>query len=608
MRTPTIILAGLAALTLSLAAGPAAQASVTYSRAASFATKEAGGPLGVAVDQASGDVYVANSFSSHERLDKFTAAGGILAPPSPFGNGATEFSDYWFSGVAVDPVNGHLYTVEGKSHELQTYDGSSGTLLSNFSIAGSANLFGLFTAVQIASDSAGNVYLPNAPNNEVQEFDPEGNVLVTFTGSGGEALKEPTGVAVDRAGDVYVADNGNGRLEEFSPAGAFLMALGTGVDQTTKGDLCTAASGDTCGPGTDGSQAVALDAAGDIFVGENGGSGFHVALYSPAGEKLTDFGLGTIGSSPIGAIDTVAVGPTGLVYVADGGNDLVWIYAQQSRVSIASESSLAVTHTTATLKTTIDTGNADTTYRFEYGTSAAYGASIPVPGADIGAGLEGPVTTGQELSDLQPGTTYHYRVVASNALGQAAGADQTFTTLPSAPPVVATGQAGGVAQNAATLMGTIDTQGFETVYEFDIGVDTSYGTRIFGDAGVESGVHTFAFALQGLKAGETYHYRILATNTFGTTYGVDQTFTTATYPSATLAGPESPPLLPTPLLAPAGGTTKGSGSATASAARGLAAHSARHRKAARRSARGPDRHGRRSSGRGHAHSGNRRSK
>jgi NHL repeat len=605
MRTSRIILGGLAALGLSLAASPIAQASVTYGQIASLgAGEEVRDPLGVAVNQANGDVYVGSLLNSAKSgVRQYNRFGEYLATFGP--DQPTSFT----SGVAVDPVNGNVYVVNGykdmETQVIETY-GSSGGFVSEFSIAGSANLFGSFTVVQIASDSAGNVYLPNAPNNEVQEFSPSGSVLATFTGSGAEALKEPTGVAVAQTGNVYVADNGNGRVEELSPSGAFVMALGTGVNQTTGGSVCTAASGDTCGPGSDGSQTVAVDGAGDVFAGDNSGSGFHVVLYGPAGEELSDFGLGTIGTEAFGAINTIAVAPSGWVYVTDGSNEVVWIYARQSRPSLVSESSSAVRQTAATLDAKIVPGYANTTYHFEYGTSAAYGASIPVPDGAIGNGglNDTPVSLGRELTGLQTGTTYHYRVVATNALGQTVGADQTFTTPLLQPPVVSTGQASGVAQNSATLTGTIDTQGFETVYEFDIGVDTSYGTRIFGDAGVEPGAHTFTAALQGLMPGTTYHYRILATNTFGTTYGADQTFTTASYPSATLAEPETPPLLPTPLLAPAGGIR--SASSIAGEVGRSSAHSARHRRA-RESGHGRGRRGRRgrSGGSGHAHDANR---
>ncbi len=605
MRTPRTILATLAALAVGMIAGPAAHASVSYGPVGQLGVAEATtAPIGVTVDQQTGDVYV--DYLLHGGVSVYHRNGQLFA----------KFGEGYMSGIALDPVDGGVYVISALEQEMERYKHDVFySKISEFSISGSANLSGTFTAVQIASDSAGNVYLPNAPNNEVQVFGPEGSVLQTITGSGGDALKEPTGVAVDSAGNLYVADDGNGRVEEFDSSGAFVRAIGTGVNQTTKGNVCTAASKDTCGPGSDGSQAVALDGAGDIFVGENSGPGFHVVLYSPAGEELSDFGLGTIGTSGLGAINTLAVGPTGLVYVTDGGNEAVWIYSRQSKPSLVGESNSVVAQTAATLNATIDRGDADTTYHFEYGTSAAYGTSVPAPDADIGSGVvessgvaEGPVVVGQQLTGLQPGTTYHYRVVATNALGQVVGADQTFTTPLPQPPVVSTGQASGVAQGSATLIGSVDARGLETTYELDLGVDTSYGTRIFGDAGSVAGAHTFTVPLQGLTPGTTYHFRIAATNAFGTVYGVDQTFTTATYPSSTLPEAAVLPLLPTPLLAPAG-KAPASRTTARSAGAGAIARPARRRVARHRGRVSVGRRQGRGAGRaGHAHNADRRSK
>jgi hypothetical protein len=573
MRTPTAILAALTTLGLGLAAGPAAQASGTYGEVESFGAGAVEKPFGVAVN-ASGDVYVSSfDTTATYSLDEFTTAGSLLAPPSPFGTGTRlggTGGPTFFSGLAVDPVDEHLYVVDGDGQDIQTYKGSSGALLSQFPVAGSANLLGFLTAVQIAAGAAGEVYLPNAPNNEVQEFSPEGAVLATFVGSGASALKEPTGVALDAAGDVYVADAGNGRIEEFSPSGTALASIAAA-----------------------GVQSLALDASGDIFALEHNSEDscgalpapcLHVVLYSPAGARLADFGAGTLAATPFGEIDTLAVAPNGAVYVTDGGNNLVRVYAQQKAPSLAGVKSVAVSYTTATLRAAIGQGDADTSYRFEYGTSTGYGTSIPVPDGDVGTGLNGPAEVGQELSGLRPGTTYHYRVLATNALGQVASPDQTFTTLPPQPPVVSTGQAGDVAQSSATLTGTIETQGLETTYEFDLGTDTSYGTRIFGDAGFEPGPQMFRVELQGLAPGSTYHYRIVATNLFGTSYGADVTFTTATYPSSTLATPPASTLVPAPLLV-AAGTASGAHAASARPAARTALHGRASKSAGRRGGR-----------------------
>ena len=72
-----------------------------------------------------------------------------------------------------------------------------------------------------------------------------------------------------------------------------------------------------------------------------------------------------------------------------------------------------------------------TTYRFEYGTSSAYGSateprslSVAMRTNDVSASIGG----------LQPSTTYHYRVVADGEHGSSAGADRTFTTPDPPPP------------------------------------------------------------------------------------------------------------------------------------------------------------------------------
>ena len=81
----------------------------------------------------------------------------------------------------------------------------------------------------------------------------------------------------------------------------------------------------------------------------------------------------------------------------------------------------------AKLGALISPGALDTSYYFEYGTTTAYGQSTPYPVGDAGAGAT-PSTVWAAASGLQPGVTYHYRVIASNEVATVKGSDQTFTT------------------------------------------------------------------------------------------------------------------------------------------------------------------------------------
>jgi WD40-like Beta Propeller Repeat len=95
--------------------------------------------------------------------------------------------------------------------------------------------------------------------------------------------------------------------------------------------------------------------------------------------------------------------------------------------SIDEESVLDVASSSATLSAQIDPNGLDTTYLFEYGTSTAYGTSLPASEAELGSGSSD-LTAQVHPQDLQPTTEYHFRVRATDALGTVYGADETFTT------------------------------------------------------------------------------------------------------------------------------------------------------------------------------------
>ncbi len=95
--------------------------------------------------------------------------------------------------------------------------------------------------------------------------------------------------------------------------------------------------------------------------------------------------------------------------------------------TVQTEAASNVTATGATLKATTDPNGRETTYHFEYGETTSYGTKVPVPDAK----LSSTVTTSavsQTIAGLEPETTYHYRIVATNPSGASDGADHTFTT------------------------------------------------------------------------------------------------------------------------------------------------------------------------------------
>ncbi len=407
IATPLVLLCAL--LTLSVGVAQAAPPKlVSYG---SFKTEL---PLGIAVDQSSSDVYVAAIFNAN--INKFDASGNRISPPSPFGSGSG-----FYSGIAVNPVNSEVYVTDASDQAIDTYDPNSGALLGSFEASGCQTghgLVGLLTWSQLATDSAGNVYLPCAPENAVREYSPSGTLLKTFTGSGEAALAGPTGVAVDSSGNVWVADDGNNRVERFNASGSVIGAFHS-----------------------EGVKALAVDGHDDVYAVVRNSADLcgrveppctHVVEYSATGVQLADIGAGEIenGARILGTPPSaLAVNDaTGRLYVTDSEAGVVWISGPPTAPTVGKELTAEVTTSEAKLGALVNPGGIAASYRFEYGTTTAYGQSVPFPEGSVGEGVVGRAVWAA-ASDLAPGATYHFRVVATNELGTVAGPDETFTTL-----------------------------------------------------------------------------------------------------------------------------------------------------------------------------------
>ena len=132
------------------------------------------------------------------------------------------------------------------------------------------------------------------------------------------------------------------------------------------------------------------------------------------------------------------------------------------------------------------------------------------------------------ITGLTANTTYHFRISATNAGGTSKGSDETFKTPPNAPTVV-TKPASAVAQTTATLNATVNPNGGEvSECKFEYGTTNSYGSSVVVRlaAGIGTSPVAVSASITGLTANTTYHFRISATNSSGTSKGSDETFKT----------------------------------------------------------------------------------
>jgi phosphodiesterase/alkaline phosphatase D-like protein len=523
------LLVTLTTLAAVLMVAPAvAGAEAVHRFSFSFAGGEApsGGlsvPIGVGVDQSTGDVWVSNL--GHGVLDEFEPLGGYvlgseIAPP-----GGSKGGLY---GVAVDnsgDASVHdVYVADSANNVVDKLDPATGKLVASFGTAG--QLGGLSEPLGVAVDSSGNLYVADYGANVVKKFNTNGVPDPTTPVFGAGVLAGPRGVAINAAGDVYVANS-------------------SGVVEFTSADACVNA----CAPlaGSAGAYGLTIDPVSqDLFA--TVGSGSSVAEYGPEGHQLESFGSEHIAGGGVGIATHGAN-----VYVASFTTNEVEVFTELDVPDTTTGAASGVGKTTATVHGHVDPAGAGniTACEFEYGTEVSYGHSAPCAPA---APYSTPTEVSAELSGLTPGVTYHYRVDASNAQGQNQGADQTFNTL--SPPKIESESANGITRDAATLAAQIDPAGETTTYKFEYSVSATGETlnapvtTIKGAAALEGIEPQTASVSTGavLTQNTTYYYRVVAENEQsrtepGPAEGKVQSFTTALPPEK----PET--LTPEPITA-----------------------------------------------------------
>jgi len=222
-----------------------------------------------------------------------------------------------------------------------------------------------------------------------------------------------------------------------------------------------------------------------------------------------------------------------------------------SAVSIPAVSTNLITSITSTTATgggiVINEGSSSVTIRgICWGTSINPTTAKPLIPTTSGGRTKNGSGIGEFTSSItgaSANTLYYVRAYATNTAGTAYGENQTFTTLGSLPTLT-TASTSLITISSATSGGEVLTQGSSSVtqrgicYSTSINPDTSQPTTTTATGGkILSGIGlgTFSCDMSGLNAGTLYYVRAYAINSSGTSYGVNQSFTTTSIIVATLS-------------------------------------------------------------------------
>ena len=362
-------------------------------------------PHGVATD-AAGNLYVADS--SNHRIRKVTPAGVVTTLA---GSGTGGFADGTGASaqfntpmdVAMGP-DGNIYVADSANNRIRkvTPTGVVTTLAGNGAASyadGSAESAMFRHPRALTVDTLGYIYVADTDNNCIRKVTAAG-VVTTLAGLGSAVLNDnqyngfadatgtaarfswPGGVAVDASGNVYVGDQLNNRIRKVTPPlGVVTTLAGSATGGFADGTGAAATFNNPCG--------LALDSSGNLLVADRLNK--RVRKVTPAGVATTVAGSGTYGfadgpvaTAQFSALEGVAVGASGNVYVADFNNHLIRMISPGPLPLLLAQSGL--------------TG------------ASAVPASLTVTG-------------------LLPATTYYYAAAATNSIGTAYGSFLTFTTL-----------------------------------------------------------------------------------------------------------------------------------------------------------------------------------
>jgi Tol biopolymer transport system component len=447
----------------------------------SFGEGQMGVPYSLAVDQDARAVYVGDG--SVNKIFKYTISGtgpltfthdpsftspAIGPEPEQIAEGGAR--------LAVDPTTGDLLVADRWNYRVSRFD-SSGKFLDSYT--GDETPAGSFVNLSsVAVDNDGDIYVVDITEGDIQ-FGGSKSVLLRFSPDGtldnsfAPALETPRTVAVDHeTNTVLVSGRSNGA---YDPKGIFPIRL-----YTIEGDQIIDEYDFPAGYESVITTGLAAGAK-RLYVAANAFEPLDITVFDAFDVPVVTLdeptAVTTTTAQVSGTVDPLgkttryhfeysreggvvqsteeidlaaAMGPqpvsaelTGLIpnseyairlvagYPATGGairSQPRTLKTVAAPPAVTTGRAVDVGTTATTLLGKVNPHGEQTTYYFEYGATAAYGQRSPTTHGDVAGNGREPLPVHAYLKGLQPGTTYHYRLVAENATGVSEGFDRTFTT------------------------------------------------------------------------------------------------------------------------------------------------------------------------------------
>lgn len=468
---------------------------------------------GIAVNQATGDVYVWDT--GNARVQQFDNDGNFIRA--------------WGWGV-VDGSS--AFQVCEAPADLPCQAGVTGSGVGQFGVDSVTSTASPSNGIALDPNS-GQVYVVDPGNGRFQRFEADGSAPEAIgAGEFAPADEQPRSIAVDGDGIVYASDaESSAEIERYDSSGAtFLAPIGSGP-------LLSGGSGTSAQRATAGLEVD--PATGNLFVLRDPSSGATVVqeLADPGGTPAE------VGSSPHGAavglqssLNGFGHNPvTGEFYVADGSFDpghglMVLTESPGALTDVTVAAPAAIGAESVTLQGTVDANGGVASARFEVSVD---GQDFTVVGLEGYVSGSGPVTVSAEVGGLDPNTPYRVRLSATKQTGLSSSTtvvsgEDTFMT-DSVAPEAQTLSAASVRSSSAVLQARVDPNGATTTYYFEYGTTLGFGGRVpavDASAGAGGAPRLVAEHVTGLQPGTTYHYRVVAESPYGLVEGDARSFTT----------------------------------------------------------------------------------